>query len=114
MSNLDKLNPARWFGRNLSCATTALIIFTASHAAGPTEASVKLEVSELSVYRVDGNVVAAPDLVKTLLAKRKAGQPLRVYVIPTLKAPYKAVETAVKAVQDAGGVLGMVGNAVFE
>jgi len=74
---------------------------------------VKLEISELGAYAVDGSLVQRMALTDALLAKRQHGKLLLVHVIPSSKANYEAVEAAVRAARDSGASIGMVGNERF-
>jgi biopolymer transport protein ExbD len=74
---------------------------------------VRLEVSELGAYSVDGRPVEGVALRDALLAKRRPGEPLLVHIVPSPKANYEAVEAAVKAARDSSATIGMVGNERF-
>ena len=74
---------------------------------------VKLQVSELGTYSLDGSLVEAEALKDAVLAKHQEGKQLVVHIIPSSKARYEAVEVAVRAARDAGASIGMVGNERF-
>jgi len=99
----------------LSCKLiTGIAVLLASGCTSPSySVVVKLEVSELGAYSVDGSLVERAALKDALLAKRRNGKKLLIHIVPSSKAKYEAVEAAVKAVQDSGASLGMVGNERF-
>ena len=74
---------------------------------------VKLEISELGAYSVDGSPVERTALTDAILSKRQQGKLLLVHVVPSSKANYEAVEAAVRAARDSGASIGMVGNERF-
>ena len=103
------------FISGLACNLIAgIAVLLASGCASPSNSVVvRLEVSELGAYSVDGSLVERAALKDALLAKRRNGKKLLIHIVPSSKAKYEAVEAAVKAVQDSGATLGMVGNERF-
>lgn len=91
---------------------SALLLASACTSQSSLEV-VKLEVSELGAYSVDGRLAEGVALKDALLAKRRPGKQLLVHIVPSSKAKYEAVEAAVKAARDAGANIGMVGNERF-
>jgi len=88
--------------------------FLVSACVGPTASTlVNLEISEAGAYTVNGQAVAAGALSEALSAKRESGKRLFVYVKPSAKSKYEAVEAALKAVRESGASIGMVGNEQF-
>jgi biopolymer transport protein ExbD len=74
---------------------------------------VRLEVSSLGTYTVNGSPVERDGLAEALLLHKREGEDFLVHVVPSQGAGYAAVYAAVEAVQRAGGSVGMVGNVAF-
>ena len=93
---------------------TSVAISIAIGCAAPTpQIVVRLEISDLGTYSVDGHAVARDVLTEALVAKRQPGKQLFVHLVASSKVNYGAVEAAVKAARDSGASIGIVGNERF-
>jgi biopolymer transport protein ExbD len=99
--------------RARSALVLAFAALVVSCAATSQPVLLKLQVSESGAYLVNGQPVEQAALVAALRAAYAPGRELVVHVVPSPGAGYSAVQFAVAAVQQAGGSLGIVGNARF-
>jgi len=74
---------------------------------------VRLAVSSIGTYDIEGVPVQREALVAELVRHRSTDGKLFVHVAPAQGAAYNDVHAAVEAVQKAGGQVGMVGNEIF-
>ena len=95
-------------------AAGALVVALAAACASREPAHVvRLEISSLNTYAVNGEPVERGALTTALLLRKRTGEELLVHVLPAQGAKYEAVQAAVEAAQKAGARLGMVGNVAF-
>jgi biopolymer transport protein ExbD len=94
----------------LLLAVAALVV---ACAATSEPVFVKLQVAESGAYLVNGQPVEQAALVAALRAAQVPGKELVVHVVPSPGTAYSAVQFGVAAVQQAGGSVGIVGNARF-
>jgi biopolymer transport protein ExbD len=94
----------------LALAASSLL---ASCAATSEPVLIRLQVSGSGAYLVNGQLVEQAALVAVLRAAQAPGRELLVQVVPSPGAAYGAVQSAVAAVQQVGGSVGIVGNARF-
>jgi biopolymer transport protein ExbD len=85
------------------------VCLTASCASRPVSTIVRLEISDIGVYFVNGKVIEPSQLVATLKEALKSQKDSYVQVIPSAKASYEAVYFAISAVRDADGSVGVTG-----
>jgi biopolymer transport protein ExbD len=85
------------------------VCLTASCASSPVSTIVRLEISNIGVYFVNGKVIEPSKLVATLKEALKSQKDSYIQVIPSAKASYEEVYFAISAVRDADGSVGVTG-----
>ena len=93
----------------LLSALLATVSFIACTPADPA-VILKLEITEGSLYILDGAPVQREALPISIVNRKKSTKTLIIHVAASPKASSEAVIYATKAVGDAGAVLAFVGN----